>query len=388
MKISILTGGKDPHYALGVLYALASKKVNIEFIANDSMINNGIEGLNNVKYLNLRGDQDPTAPLWKKIVRVLKYYFLLISFAKKTESKIFHILWLNKFTYFDRTLLNSYYKILGKKLVYTAHNIDIRERDGDNSYINKFTLKYMYKIVDWIFVHTKDMKEKLINDYKVDGDKISVIHFGINNIIPRTSLTSCEAKKRLNLNENSYSMLFFGNIAPYKGLDILIKAMPLIKQSFINIKLIIAGRIKEDKSYWDNVLEIIKGNGLNSDIIENIRYIPEEEVEVFLKASDVLILPYRYIFQSGVMFLSYSFGLPVIATDVGSLKEEVVEGQTGYICRPEDPEDLARKVNNYFKSELYKSLEENRDKIMNFANERYSWEKIGEKTFEVYKNIL
>jgi glycosyltransferase involved in cell wall biosynthesis len=69
-------------------------------------------------------------------------------------------------------------------------------------------------------------------------------------------------------------------------------------------------------------------------IIQRIEYVPDEQTELFFKAADVLVLPYTHIFQSGVLFLGYSFGLPVIATDVGSLKLEIVGGDTGFVCQP------------------------------------------------------
>ena len=62
-------------------------------------------------------------------------------------------------------------------------------------------------------------------------------------------------------------------------------------------------------------------------VIAKIEYVPDEETELYFKAADVLILPYTHVFQSGVLFLGYSFGLPAIAADVGSLKEEIIEGR-------------------------------------------------------------
>jgi len=137
-----------------------------------------------------------------------------------------------------------------------------------------------------------------------------------------------------------------------------------------------------------NIRRMVEEHSLRERIIERIEYVPDEEVELYFKSADVLVLPYRHIFQSGVMFLSYSFGLPVIATDVGSLREEIVEGRTGFICGPEDSEDLARKIEVYFESDLFRNLEANRRKIIEYANERYSWDKIGERTLSVYKNLL
>ena len=76
-------------------------------------------------------------------------------------------------------------------------------------------------------------------------------------------------------------------------------------------------------------------------------------MELYIKAAGVLVLPYVHIFQSGVPFLAYSFGLPVIATDVGTLRQDIVEGRTGFVCRPQDSSDLARTIDKYFESELF-----------------------------------
>ena len=87
-------------------------------------------------------------------------------------------------------------------------------------------------------------------------------------------------------------------------------------------------------------------------------------------------------------FLAYSFGLPVIATDVGSLREDVVEGRTGFICRPRDCSDLAKTILRYFESELFRDLGNRRAEIEKYANERYSWEKVASITARVYSNLL
>jgi glycosyltransferase involved in cell wall biosynthesis len=78
-------------------------------------------------------------------------------------------------------------------------------------------------------------------------------------------------------------------------------------------------------------------------------------------------LPYKYIFQSGVLFLGYNFGFPVIASDVGSLREHIVSDRTGYVCEPENPVDLAKAIETYFASELYRQLEARRQDIQRFG---------------------
>jgi glycosyltransferase involved in cell wall biosynthesis len=80
--------------------------------------------------------------------------------------------------------------------------------------------------------------------------------------------------------------------------------------------------------------------------------------------------------------------LPAIATDVGSLREEIIEGETGFVCNPRDPADLATKIDEYFSGELSRDLENVRLKIKEYANERYSWRKVAAITVAVYSELL
>jgi glycosyltransferase involved in cell wall biosynthesis len=121
---------------------------------------------------------------------------------------------------------------------------------------------------------------------------------------------------------------------------------------------------------------------------QRISYIPEDQVELYFKAADLLVLPYRRIFQSGVLFLSYSFGLPVVATNAGSLRNEVIEGQTGFVCEHDNIADLAQKIHRYFHSDLFTELEARRSWIINYANTNYSWERLAIRTREIYDKVV
>lgn len=387
-RVSLLTGGQDLHYALGLLSGLVQQDLDVEFIGNDAMQTADATKYPNVKYINLRGDQSANAPTMEKVKRVLKYYYKLLKYAAQTDSKIFHILWLNKFTYIDRTLVNLYYKMLGKKILYTAHDINYRELVGQDSFLNSFTLRFMYNLVDHIFVHTEVMKQQLQKIYNVAGEKISVVPFGVNEVIPSTDLSTVNARYKLNVGADQKVILFFGNIAPYKGLEFLIQAMDRLKNKVENIKLIVAGRIKHDcQMYWETLEKMIDNYHLNGNVIYRTEYIPENEAEIYFKCADLLVLPYKHIFQSGLIYTSYRFGLPVVATDVGSLRDDVVEGETGFVCRPEDPEDLSEKIAAYFSSDLYRGLDQVRGKIIEYAAEKYSWAKAGKMAAEVYTKV-
>jgi len=388
MKISLLTGGDDPSYALPLMFSLVALGFEVDFIGNDKMQHEKAVKHEKVHYLNLRGDQDPEAPLLDKIRRLTAYYFKLIKYVATTDSQIFHILWLNKFIYFDRTLLNLYYKLLGKKIIFTAHNINDKERDGGDTLLNRMTLRFMYSIVDHIFVHTHKMKEQLAVQFRVEANKVTVIPFGINNHVPNTDLNSDVARKKLGIDPDWKVALFFGRIAWYKGLDQLISAFAELKMMGSDVRLVIAGDVKKGHdSYWGEIERMIEQHHLHESIIKRIEFIPDADVELYCKAADVLILPYRRIFQTGVLFLSYNFGLPAITTDVGSLSEEIIEGKTGYVCGSGDPKSLANVITRYFSSDLYKNLAENRYKIEKYAREKYSWEKVGSMTSKVYANL-
>ena len=216
---------------------------------------------------------------------------------------------------------------------------------------------------------------------------MSVIPFGINNTVPKTSLTSGEAKRTLGIADNDKALLFFGNIAPYKGLEYLVSAFTELLNKDRSYRLIIAGRPKGSEDYWKRIHDGITRNRIGDRMVQRINYIPDEETEVYFKAADVLILPYTRVFQSGVLFLGYSFGLPAIVADVGSLKEEIIEGKTGFVFKQRDSFDLARQIDKYFKSELFRDLESRRWEIKEYANERYSWDKVAAITTAVYSSL-
>ncbi|MGH7950542.1 MAG: glycosyltransferase family 4 protein [Limisphaerales bacterium] len=387
-RVAILTAGRDKPYALGLAESLAAAGENLDFICGDEFGDAEFRENPNVNVLNLRGDQRIEAGMMSKISRVLIYYWRLICYAATAKPKVFHILWNNKFEWFDRTALMLFYKLLGKKIVLTAHNVNIAKRDGYDSFLNRLTLKIQYQLCDHIFVHAEKMKDELVSEFEVSENKTDVIPLGINNSVPNTSLSGLDARQKLGLSPQEKVILFFGQIAPYKGLEFLVAAFARIAKENSTCRLLIVGRPKGPKDYWNRVQELISESGVSDRILQKIEFVPDAETEIFFKAADVLILPYVHIFQSGVLFLGYSFGLPVIAADVGSLKKEIVEGKTGFIFEAQNAAALARTIQNYFESDLHYELESRRHEIQNFANERYSWSKVAAITTAVYSKLL
>jgi glycosyltransferase involved in cell wall biosynthesis len=385
--VALLTGGIDKPYVSGLATALTSNRVCLDVVGGDDVDGPEMHTTTKLSFVNLRGSKAP-ASLASKVSRVLIYYARLVQYAAIAEPKIFHILWNNKFQLFDRTLLMLYYKLLGKKIVFTAHNVNAGKRDANDSVLNRLTLRTQYRLADHIFVHTDKMKSELIQEFGVRERAVSVIPFGINNSVPNTRLTASEAKQRLGIRDDHRTILFFGAIRPYKGLEYLVDGFLRLAASHPEYRLIIAGEPrKESEKYWQEILRKIDRDAGQGQVIKKIGYIPDEETELYFKAADVLALPYTHVFQSGVLFLAYNFGLPVVATDVGSIREEVIEGKTGFLCKPCDPIDLARAVGNYFESDLFKGLESRRWEIRDYASARHSWDTVAEMTRNVYAEL-
>lgn len=343
IRLGLLTGGNDRPYALGLASALVTQGIYMDFIGSDALDAPELHNTPLVNFLNLRGDQREHVSLGKKMARLLNYYRRLLWYAAFSRPPILHILWNNKFELIDRVFLMLYYKLLGKRIVFTAHNVNAAKRDGRDSLTNRLSLKFQYWMSDHIFVHTERMKGELLKDFEIREGKVSVIPFGINNTIPTSEMTTLEAKRRFGLCADEKTALFFGQIAPYKGLEYLIAAMAELIKRNGEPRLIVAGKVKRGYAdYWERIQREIVSMGIKEQVIERIEFIPDDEVELYFKAADVVIVPYVHIFQSGVPFLAYSFGLPIIATDVGSLREDVVEGKSGFICKAQDPVDLAK----------------------------------------------
>lgn len=386
--VTLLTGGADQPYAFGLATALMSKGVVMELVGNDDLDCLDFRDKPRVTFLNLRGEQKSEASFVRKASRILIYYAKLIRYAATAEPKIFHILWNNKFEFFDRTLLMLYYKLLGKKIALTLHNVNGARRDSKDTILNRLTLQIQYRLADRIFVHTEKMKSELIEEFGERETRVTVIPFGINNAVPRTSLTSAEARCRLGIQEGERTILFFGNIAPYKGLEYLVSSFRQVQKGQEDYRLIIAGRPKDCESYWKPLEKSLQeGIGLGR-VLLRADFIPDDEIEMYFKAADVLVLPYKHIYQSGVLFLGYSFGLPVLAADVGSLKSDIIEGKTGFVFKPEDSDDLSRVIERYFSSDLYADLDNRRTEIQEHATQRNSWDKVSQITISAYADLL
>ncbi len=389
LTIGLLTGGQDKSYALGLTGALTAQDITVEFVGSDGLDDPSLRNDPQVRFLNLRGDQSEAAPALVKARRLCAYYVRLVQYAAATSAPVLHILWNNKFEHLDRTIVMWMYRALGKRVVLTAHNVNAAKRDGVDTRLNRLTLRLQYALCHHVFVHSRKLKDELMRDFGVRDERVSVIPFGLNATTPDTALTPAEARTRLGLAADERVVLCFGQIAPYKGLEYLLPALEHLAERGLPVRLLIAGKVKRGhEDYWRDLERRASDTRLRHLVSTYVRFVPDDEVEVFFKAADAVVLPYTNIFQSGVPFLAYAYGVPVVATDVGSLREDVIEDVTGYVCPPRDPEALAGAIDRFFGSALYQQREDRRATIREIAEQRHSWRRVGEITRAAYRQTL
>lgn len=388
IRVGLLTGCQDRPYAFGLAMSLVSSGVWLDFIGSDDVDSPELHRTPNLQFFDLMGSRRRRLSAAARISLLIAYYWRVIRYAANARPKIFHILCNGRLELFDRTALMLYFRALGKKVTITAHNVNQGRRDSNDSLLNRLTLKIQYRLCGHIFVHTEKMKLELCEDFGVRPQTVTVIRHPINNAFPDTDLTPAQAKQRLGVPKGAKTILFFGRLRPYKGLEYLLDAFEQVCAKGMDCRLIIAGEAKKgSEEYFDKIQRRIGAHANRDQIIQKVEFIADDEAELYLKAADVLVLPYKEIFQSGVLFLSYSFGLPVVAADVGSFREEIVEGKTWYMARSCEPDDLASALERYFQSELYKDLDRRRPEIRAYAFAQHSWEAVAELTRKAYEGL-
>jgi len=165
------------------------------------------------------------------------------------------------------------------------------------------------------------------------------------------------------------TILFFGLIKPYKGLDVLLASLPEAVKAFPDLKLVIAGEVYGDSSIYEKQIDTL---GIRKWVDCRFRYISENELGELFAQAGLCVLPYKSASQSGVIATSYSFGVPVLASDVGGLGEYVEAGFTGYLVQPNSPHLLAEAIVRHFSE-----MPDMQDNIIEYCR-RFSWQNLAE----------
>ncbi|MEI8134461.1 MAG: glycosyltransferase [bacterium] len=257
-------------------------------------------------------------------------------------------------------------KIIAKKgksvkITFIADNVIPHEkRIGDRAFT-----KYAFKAVD-SFIVQSDSVERDLRIISPNAKSIRLAH-PIYNIFGE-AIDKTEVRKILGIAPNAPTLLFFGYIRKYKGLDILLRAMPELLKTYPDMKLIVAGEFYGDEAEYRKLIIDLKIPPQN--LLLATDYIANDKVALYFSAANVAVLPYRTATQSGIIQIAYNFDLPVIATDVGGLAEVVIDGVSGLICSEATPESVVQAVESFFRE----GIEEKLRSGVREEKKKYSWE--------------
>ncbi len=185
------------------------------------------------------------------------------------------------------------------------------------------------------------------------------------------------AREKIGIDKNKKTVLFFGFIRDYKGLDILIETFGKLDDSY---QLVIAGEVYGNFDKYDDLIE---KNNNKDNIHKRVKYISDNEVSDYFSAADVCILPYKSATQSGITGISYHFEVPMIATDVGGLAEIIHHKKTGLIVKSPDSVSVKQGIIDYFQSGQINEFKGNIKEL----KEELSWKKFSEELIKFTQKL-
>src|SRR5690349_15101838 len=277
----------------------------------------------------------------------------------------------------------------GLTLTQICHEFEQRENQrGLFSSLRVRAYADIYRNFSAIFFHARENCEKFLSLYPfVDNKKTHIIPHGNSSWLlrhfPQTD-NEVSLRQRFKLKPGEPVVLFFGLLAPSKGIQDLVDAFAIVRKSS-NAKLLIAGYPTKHFDMKDLNAKIA-ASGLTDHVLLDTRYIPLEEVGALMGLATVAVYPYRSSTQSGALQVAYTFGRPVVATIVGGLPEAVEPGRSGFLVPAESPLELAdaiqKLVNNY---ELAKIMGEY---ARHLSETRFSWRSVARQIIKVYEELM
>lgn len=247
------------------------------------------------------------------------------------------------------------------KVVYLCHNVTPHESKRYDRWLSRIPLS----MGDGYIVHSQQANENLRRLLPKATIRRTV--HPTYDVFRRVELSVAEAQAKLGIDGDT--ILFFGFVRPYKGLDYLLAAMPdiLAKRP---IQLWIVGEFWQDiDAYRQRIAEL----GLGAQVHLVNRYISNEEVGLYFSAADAVILPYTSGTGSGIAQIAFGYEKPIVATTVGDLSEIVTDGETGLLVPPRDPQALAQAVLRIYgrPTDAWRSS-------IRAQRDRFSWERLVE----------
>lgn len=246
------------------------------------------------------------------------------------------------------------------RILFICHNV----KEHEANFINRICTGLILRLGDLHVVHSKeeygDLKKIVPGSTVIQG-----FHPTYENL-QEEQYSQESAREKLNV--RGRVLLFFGFIRPYKGLIHLLSAMPeIVEKLGPDLVLMVVGECWEDEQQYSDKIEEL---GIGKHILRVNKYVPNEQISLYFSASDLVVIPYSSATGSGILQVAFGCEKPVVATRVGALTDDVVDGQTGFLVSPNDPEELANAIVKFFIEEKSKQFSAN----IRETKDRFSWD--------------
>jgi glycosyltransferase involved in cell wall biosynthesis len=290
--------------------------------------------------------------------------------------------WLRLRTLFDRM---ACFQAAGGRIVYTVHNLDPHEGAGP---ADRWGTARLLRLADAVHVHDASTAQEVATRFGRRAGVAIIPHGHYLGCYPNT-IGRDEARQRLGLPAGAFVYVTLGLLRPYKGLEEL---LPAFRQTLQTLRASETRRVSQPEEA--NAILLLAGQPGSAEYAETLAalaggdprirltpyFVPPEDVQLYLNAADVCVLPYRQITTSGAALLAFSFGVPVIAPAIGAFPNLLADGR-GVLYDPAAPAGLALALAGTYR----RNWQGTQAKILAWVAQ-FDWQKIGKSMAEVYKN--
>jgi beta-1,4-mannosyltransferase len=307
-------------------------------------------------------------PLLPGVANILHFHWLELLYSAPTRGRTIRRL---------AAVLSGmvWVKARGGKIVYTVHNLHPHEQGAPA--VDRVANVALSVLADAFHVHDEEAKQGAARAYG-RPDRIYVVPHGSYIGAYPNSCTREQARARLGLSEGAIVYLCLGQIRPYKGIEDLVVAFKQLTTDGVNRQLVLAGHV-HDPAYATSLSELTVGQ---EGIHTWFRYVDDADLQYFMNACDVCVLPYRDITTSGAAVLAFSFGKPVVAPALGGFPELVADGR-GIAYDPKMGDGLLHALQQVRSGDM----EAAGQKALVWARE-HEWRVLAPRFMRIYESVL
>jgi glycosyltransferase involved in cell wall biosynthesis len=284
-------------------------------------------------------------------------------------------------------------RALGLRLSDVCHNVHPFALGGrtagtfSRSRLNLLLFRRIYQQFERVFVHYEVNRRLFLEAYGVDESRVVEVPHGNEALFEELadpSVTADGLRRALGLDAEARVVLFFGTLARYKGVDVLIEAFGEVHRQEPRARLVLAGFPSTGFDVSSHLVSAERA-GVTSSVHVVPRYIDSGEVAAWMRLATVAAFPYREVYQSGALLVAQTLGVPGVATSVGAFPEMIDDGRTGLLVPPEDPSALSAALLSVLRDPdgaTRMGAEARRD-----ALGRYGWHRIASTFLEEYRRL-